>query len=156
MTKNLPSIFADSLNSLEKMIGDMNGSFIDFDRVFERFDRAFPVNVRTVSFPPADLLKVEGGYIVQLAVAGYSKDDIVVEVSNDNVLTVTGKQENKTDDGVQYLFKGISARSFIRKWQLLDTDSVSSVNLKDGMLSIKIDRAPAPEPQVKRLAITAE
>lgn len=155
MSKNLPSIFADSLNALEKTIGDMNGSFIDFDRFFERFDRAFPVNVRTVSFPPADLLKVDGGYVVQLAVAGYTKDNVVVELSNDNVLTVTGKQESK-DENAQYLFKGISARSFIRKWQLLDTDTVENVSLKDGMLSIKIARAPAVEPQVKRLTISAE
>jgi molecular chaperone IbpA len=155
MSKNLPAIFADGLNSLEKMIGDMNGSFVDFDRVFERFDRAFPVNVRTVTFPPADLLKVEGGYIVQLAIAGYSKDDVTVELSNDNVLTITGKQSNKVDEAA-YLFKGISARSFIRKWQLLDTDTIDGVTLKDGMLSIKIVRAPAVEPQVKRLEISAE
>lgn len=155
MPNKLPAIFADSLNSLEKWVGDMNNTFIDFDRVFERFDRAFPVNVRTVTYPPVDLLKVEGGYLVQLAVAGYGKDDLVVEVSDDNTLTVSGKQESKTDEG-QYLFKGIAARHFVRKWQLLDSDKVSDIKLKDGLLTIKIDRAPAVAPTIKRLDISAE
>jgi molecular chaperone IbpA len=136
-------------------MGDMNNTFVDFDRVFERFDRAFPVNVRTVTFPPVDLIKIEGGYLVQLAVAGYSKDDVTVEVSSDDVLTVTGKQEAKADDS-QYLFKGISARSFIRKWQLFDTDTVESVVLKDGMLTIKIARANPDVPTTKRIPVTTE
>jgi molecular chaperone IbpA len=155
MVTKLPSMFTNSLDSIERWVGDMNNTFIDFDRVFERFDRAFPATIRTVTYPPVDLLKVEGGYLVQLAVAGYSKDVLTVEVSNDNTLTVMGKQEANTDTG-QYLFKGIAARQFVRKWQLLDTDSVSGVNLKDGMLTIKISRAAAPAPETKRINITTE
>jgi molecular chaperone IbpA len=150
----LPAIFADSLNALEKLVGDMNTTYLDFDRVFERFDRAFPVSIRTVTFPPVDLLKVEGGYLVQLAVAGYGKDELTVEVSNDNILTVSGDQA-KDADASQYLFKGISARSFIRKWQLLETDSVESVKLKDGMMTIKIARAASPEPTSTRIPVDA-
>jgi molecular chaperone IbpA len=133
----------------------MNNTFVDFDRVFERFDRALPVNIRTVTYPPVDLLKIEGGYLVQMAVAGYAKEDLVVELSSDNVLTVTGKQDSKTDAG-QYLFKGISARHFVRKWQLFDTDTIGGVNLKDGMLTIKIVRAPVSAPTSTRVEITTK
>jgi molecular chaperone IbpA len=154
MKNQLPSVLTGSVNALEKWMGDMNNTFVDFDRVFERFDRAFPVNVRTVTYPPVDLLKIDGGYLIQLAVAGYTSNDINVELRDDGVLTVTGKQESKADDS-QYLFRGISARSFVRKWQLFDTDTVETVNLKDGMLTLKIMRAVPAEPSVKRIPVVS-
>jgi len=69
------------------------------------------------------------------------------------VLVVSGKIIDKPE--VAYLFKGIATRQFVRKWQLLDHDEVGSVSLKNGLLTIVVNRKAPPEPAVKRLTITA-
>lgn len=151
MTK-LPAIFASRpLAEVEKLFGDMNNTFLDFDRMFSRFDQAFPVSVRSATFPPVDVIKTEDGYDITLAVAGYAKEDLTVELAEGNVLTVVGKQEQKEE--TMYLFKGIAARQFTRKWQLLDGDEVASVSLANGLLTIRIKRVVV-EPQTKVFQIT--
>lgn len=154
MTSKLPALFSSrTANDIEKWIGDMNNVFIDLDRMFDRYDKAFPVSVRSVNFPPVDIVKTATGYEITLAVAGYTQDDLKVEVDENDVLVVSGKIIDKPE--VAYLFKGIATRQFVRKWQLLDHDEVGSVSLKNGLLTIVVNRKAPPEPAVKRLTITA-
>ena len=136
---------------LDKWFADFNSVFIDADRMFEAFDRAFPVGVRNVTFPPCDVVTTDTGYTVSLAVAGFTKDDLTVEVDGNNVITVTGKKEAKSDD--KYIVKGIATRQFVRKWQLLDSDEVEDVKLENGLLNITVKRNDPVQPEVKRLEI---
>lgn len=129
-----------------KIVNDMNTFFLDFDRVFDRFDKAVPTTFRSATYPPLDIVEVDDGYEFIMAVAGYSREDLSVEVDTDHVLTVTGKVGEK--DGKTYLARGISARAFVRKWQLLDTDKVTSATLENGMLVVKVTREPVKEKQV--------
>lgn len=151
----LPTLFSRQQGDLEKWIAEMNNVFVDFDRMFDRYDKTFPVSVRSVTFPPVDVVKTETGYEIALAVAGYTQEDLQVEVDENDVLVVSGKIINKKPE-TSYLFKGIATRQFVRKWQLLDHDEVENVSLKNGLLTIVVKRKPPAEPTVKRLAITAE
>ena len=153
MTSKLPAIFGRTVAEMEKMLGDFNQTVIDSDRFFTRFDKTFPLSIRSVSYPPVDVVKLEDGYRITLAVAGYAKDDLSVELSGD-VLTVTGDINKETD--AQYLFKGISSRHFIRKWQLIEGDTIGDITLKNGLLNIKINRQPPTEPTVKKLNILSD
>lgn len=148
----LPTLFSRQQGDLEKWIGEMNNVFVDFDRMFDRYDKAFPVNIRSVTFPPVDIVKTDAGYEITLAVAGYTQEDLQVEVDENDVLVVSGKIINKKPE-TSYLFKGIATRQFVRKWQLLDHDEVEGVSLKNGLLTIVVKRKPPAEPNVKRLTI---
>lgn len=141
---------------LEKVFSDFNSVWLDVDRAFEAFDRSFPVGIRNVTFPPCDVVKTDSGYSVTLAVAGFAKDELTVDLDSDNVLTVTGKKEAKSTE--KYLVKGIATRQFVRKWQLAAEDEVVDVKLANGLLSIDIKRnEPLPQEEtVKRLEIKAE
>lgn len=155
--KNLPTFFGRSAASLSKDVEDLmktvNSVWLDAERAFEDFDKMFPVGIRNVNFPPCDIAKTETGYLVSLAVAGFSRDDLSVEVDGDNVITVSGKKETKSSN--EYLVKGIATRQFVRKWQLQSADEVTDVKFEDGLLNITIQRNEpvVEETPVKRLEI---
>jgi HSP20 family molecular chaperone IbpA len=94
--------------------------FIGFNREVERFNSLHQLN--RGSFPPYDLLKL---------------DDITVSVE-DSSLTITGEIVEVTD--AEVLHKGIAGRKFTRSFELGEYMEVSEVTLKDGMLTIDIDR----------------
>ena len=75
-----------------------------------------------------------------MAVAGFSKDDIKIEVK-ETTLTVAGeKTETETEEGRDYLHRGIATRSFERRFQLADHVEVAGADMKDGMLDIDLVR----------------
>ncbi len=155
--KTFPTLWRHSASSLskeaEKLFETFNSVWLDAERAFEAFDKNFPVGIRNVTFPPCDVVKTDTGYDVTLAVAGFTKDELTVEVDKDNIVTVSGKKETKSDD--KYLVKGIATRQFVRKWQLAAEDEAQGVELANGLLTITIKRnEPLPvEESVKRFEI---
>lgn len=150
----LPSVlsrFLKPTNDLEKAVGELNSVWLDADRMFEQFDRMFPVGVRNTTFPPRDIVKTKDGYEIALAVAGFKKEELSVTVDNDNILEVSGKSISNQDQS--YLFKGIATRQFVNKFQLFEGDKVQTVSYVDGILSIKISRSTPAERQVKTIEI---
>lgn len=157
---NFPTLWKRTASALpkdiEKTFADLTSVWLDAERAFEDFDRMFPVGVRNVNFPPCDIAKTETGYCITLAVAGFSKNDLEVEVDNNNVITIRGVKETKpTGD---YLIKGIATRQFVRMWQLATEDEVTEVKLADGLLTVAIKRnEPLPrEETVKRLEVKTQ
>tara|TARA_B100002019_G_scaffold292179_1_gene314496 strand:- start:2805 stop:3248 length:444 start_codon:yes stop_codon:yes gene_type:complete len=117
---------------------------VGFDNMFDHFERMFDedytFNVPTVNFPPYNIVKTgDFTYDVELALAGYSKDDITVDYA-DNVLTVKSikKSEEKTDDGV--LHRGIAKRYFSKAFTIADDVEVKGAELKDGLLKISLEK----------------
>ena len=117
---------------------------VGFDNMFDHFERMFDedytFNVPTVNFPPYNIVKTgDFTYDVELALAGFSKDDITVDYA-DNVLTVKSvkKSEENKDDGV--LHRGISKRYFSKSFTIADDVEVKGAELKDGLLKISMER----------------
>lgn len=111
------------------------------------------------SYPPYNIERIasardEAGDTLRitLAVAGFAEDDLEV-LLEESQLIVRGRQRD--DDGERdFLHRGIAARQFSRVFMLADGMRVISANLKNGLLSIDLDR-PQPERLVKRINITA-
>ena len=124
--------------------------FIGFNRELERMANVHNTASRQ-SYPPYDVLKLdEDTYQVQLAVAGFSKDNIEVSVEH-GTLKISGEIVEVTD--AEILHKGIAARKFTRSFALGEYMEVSSASLEDGMLTIKIVREVPEEKKPKVIKV---
>jgi molecular chaperone IbpA len=103
------------------------------------------------TYPPYNIRKVdENKYVIEMAVAGFGKQDIELTLEN-GVLSITG---NITSDGNQdYIFKGIADRAFTRKFTLADNIEVRNADLINGMLKIWLDRFIPEEKKPKKIDI---
>jgi len=92
------------------------------------------------NFPPYNIVKTgEYTYDVELALAGFSKDDIDVDYK-DNMLTVKSKEKPKDADVDGMLHRGISKRWFAKSFTIADDVEVKGAELKDGLLKISMER----------------
>ena len=121
---------------------------VGFDRVFDNLQRYVDNNVTSTGFPPYNIRK-EGDYkyVIEMALAGFGKKDIEVEVA-DGTLSVRSVKENVDDDAD--LYRGIAYRKFNRKFTLADDVVVNDVSLQNGMLNIDLERV-VPEEKKPRL-----
>ena len=133
MTRNGLSIF----NQLRPVT-------VGFDNMFDHFESMFDgdvFSVPQVNFPPYNIVKTgDFTYDVELALAGYSKEDITVDYA-DNLLTVKSikkSDESKDEDGV--LHRGIAKRYFSKAFTIADDVEVKGAELKDGLLKISMER----------------
>ena len=129
---------------LQKMMGFSVG----FDSVFDRF---FDMDLtRDSGYPPYNIRKInEAQYVIEIALAGFSKEDIEVEVTEGN-LAIRSKEEKETDEDDSFVHKGIAKRSFLRSFTLSDDIIVKGADLKDGMLIIDLEKV-IPEEKKPRL-----
>ena len=108
---------------------------IGFDRFFEDIERVSSIND---NFPPYNVIKSsEDSYLIELAVAGFNKDELNIEYK-DAILTVTG--DNTTRQDLDFVHKGISERSFSRSWTLGDHVKVKSATVVNGLLVLSLER----------------
>ena len=122
---------------------------VGFDRVFDRLQDYAAHQVQSTGFPPYNIRK-DGDYnfVIEIALAGLSKDDLEVEIAN-GVLTVRTK-EKKDEDSGELLHRGISYRQFTRKWTMADDIVVNDAKMENGMLLITLERV-VPEEKKPRL-----
>ena len=122
---------------------------VGFDRVFDTLNRYVDNNVNSTGFPPYNIQKVgDFKYQIDMALAGFSKDDIEVEVA-DGTLSVRSDKKEEPEDEFTY-HRGISYRKFERKFTLADDLVVNGANLENGMLYIDLERV-VPEEKKPRL-----
>ena len=121
---------------------------VGFDRVFDTLNRYVDNNATSTGFPPYNIRK-EGdyNYVIEMALAGFGKKDIEVEV-RENTLSIRSVKENKEDDSTQY--RGISYRKFERNFTLADDVVVNNAKLENGMLVLDLERV-VPEAKKPRL-----
>jgi len=121
---------------------------VGFDRIFDQLTNYANNHRASSGFPPYNIRK--GGeytYVIEMAVAGFGKKDIEVEIT-DGTLTVRSVKENdKTDDDI---YRGISYRKFDRKFTLADDIVVNGAELENGMLTVTLERV-IPEHKKPRL-----
>ena len=120
---------------------------VGYDKVFDNLSRYVDNSVTSTGFPPYNIRK-EGDYhyVIEMALAGFSKEDIEVEVA-DGTLSV---RSDKKDDVADNLYRGISFRKFNRKFTLSDDIVVNDASLDNGMLTINLERV-VPEEKKPRL-----
>ena len=122
---------------------------VGFDRVFDTLNRYVDNNVNSTGFPPYNIQK--GGdytYTIEMALAGFGKEDITVELT-ENTLSVRSDKKEEAEDEHTY-HRGISYRKFDRKFTLADDIVVNSASLENGMLTIELERI-VPEEKKPRI-----
>ena len=126
---------------------------VGFDSIFEEFDRMLDSTERYNSnYPPYNIHKLnETNYKIEVALAGYSKDDIELELK-ENTLAVRNKAKAKVinEEGNGVLHKGISTRQFERSFTISEDIKVKNAELKNGLLNIDLERI-IPEDKKSRL-----
>ena len=120
---------------------------VGYDKIFDNLSRYVDNSVTSTGFPPYNIRK-EGDYhyVIEMALAGFSKEDIEIEVA-DGTLSV---RSDKKDDASDNLYRGISFRKFNRKFTLSDDIVVNDAALDNGMLTINLERI-VPEEKKPRL-----
>jgi molecular chaperone IbpA len=119
-------------------------SSVGFDSLFKQLEDVQKQIAKTaVNYPPYNIKKVEDNkYVIELAVAGFGKQDIEVTMQ-DGVLTVKGQTtlDTLTKDGIDvtYLHKGIADRAFTRQFSLADTIEIKNAELINGMLKLWLE-----------------
>ena len=119
---------------------------VGFDNVFDHFERMFDedfTSFNAPTFPFYNIVKQgKNKFAIELALAGYSKDDIEVNLE-DGVLSIKSKKEEKTDekdeDG-EIIHKGIAKRYFSKSFTIADDVEVKGAELKDGLLRVALER----------------
>ena len=126
---------------------------IGFDDMFEQFESMLGNGGMIQSnYPPYNIRKTgKDKYAIEVAVAGFTKNDVEVEFE-DKLLTVRTKKVDKTveNEGGEIIHKGISQRSFSRSFTIADDVKVSGAELKDGLLTINCEKI-IPEQKKKKL-----
>ena len=130
---------------------------VGFDSIFEEFDRMLESTERYNSnYPPYNIRKInENDYKIEVALAGYSKDDIELELK-DSTLTVRNKQKEKVvnDDSNGVIHKGISTRQFERSFTISEDIKVINAELLNGLLNIDLERVIPEEKKARLISIS--
>ena len=143
VTSNALGLF-DNLNQLTPYA-------VGFDRMFDTLNRYVDNNVQSTGFPPYNIRKEgEYNYVIEMALAGFGKEDIEVEVA-ESTLTIRSVKENSEDDSTVY--RGISYRKFERKFTLADDIVVPGAKLENGMLTIELERVVPEEKKPRLVAV---
>ena len=126
---------------------------VGFDSIFDEFDRMLESSERyNTNYPPYNIHRVdENNYKIEVALAGYSRDDIEIELKENN-LTVRNKLKEKVvnENGNGVIHKGISTRQFERSFTISEDIKVQKAELKNGLLNIDLERI-IPEEKKSRL-----
>jgi molecular chaperone IbpA len=126
---------------------------VGFDRLMDLVENGFSAAKNEASYPPYNIEKLgEDQYRVQLAVAGFDRDDLDIVVE-DNQLTVAGRVAERPEDASRYLHRGIARRAFRHRFELADNVRVVGAELTTGLLSIELKREVPEELKPRRIEI---
>ena len=117
----------------------LNKALIGFDRIFNDMDRRFS-NQNSTNYPPYNVEKInENTYEISIAVTGFNKNEVHVSLEG-NHLSIKGERLREEDPSAEYLYRGLALRDFERVFTLAEHMTVCGAKIKNGILSIQIER----------------
>ena len=115
----------------------LNRALIGFDRIFNDFENR--AQQSTTNYPPYNVIKHnDDSFEIEVAVAGFDREDITIEVDQGQ-LRIRGQRTEQTTEH-QYLHRGLAARDFERTFTLAEHIIVGDAELTNGILSVKLTR----------------
>jgi len=124
---------------------------IGFDQMFDELLRT--TSRQSTNYPPHNILKIdENNFVIQLAVAGFDKGEVDIQVEG-QILSIAGSTSKDNQYGAEYLVQGISMRDFERTFRLAEHVEVKSAEVTNGILSIELERIVPLEKLPKTIAI---
>lgn len=125
---------------------------VGFDRVADLMDRVLTQDLPQPSYPPYNIEKTsENGYRISIAVAGFTADELSVEVKENAVIVAARKARDEEER--TYLHRGIATRAFERRFHLADHLKVTGATHADGMLHIDLVREVPEALKPRRIEI---
>ena len=144
------------MNELKRLFGldKVDQMFVGFDDQLNRMIALQKEVAKNVTnYPPYNIRKTaENKFLIELAVAGFGKQDIEIELA-DNKLVITGAVRGDDETAADYLFKGIGMRAFTRVFAVEDKVEVQSAELINGMLKIALEKFVPEEKKPKKVKI---
>ena len=148
---------------VNKFIPDtmLHPQFKDFEKFFVGFDEQFnrmakfhdDITKNIPNYPPYNIKKVdENKYVIEMAVAGFSKNEIEVEFAEDKLI-VKGNASSDSE-AKEWIYQGIAARNFTRTFALNDQVEIQSADLVNGMLKIALERIIPEHRKAKKIEVT--
>ncbi|MBM6580619.1 Hsp20 family protein [Microvirga sp. BT689] len=129
-------------------------STVGFDRLFDMLDQSAQLEPMT-NWPPYNIEKMgEDQYVITMAIAGFSPDEIDL-VQKESQLFVTG-QKKGSEEGRQYLHRGIATRAFKQTFNLADHVKVTGANLENGLLTVELKREVPEALKPRRIEIKSD
>ena len=124
--------------------------FIGFDHIFDQLENIHKHAKDT--YPPHNVVKDEDlHFILELAVAGFKKEHIDIEVK-DHVLTISGNRPMRREQN-KYVHKGISAKNWKKSFRLSEYTEVTGADLQDGILAVNLEVILPREKQPRKIQI---
>ena len=134
---------------------DFDRFFVGFDEQINRMAKLHDEMTRNIpNYPPYNIKKVdENKYVIEMAVAGFSKSEIEIEFAEDKLI-VKGKA--KEDDKQNYLFNGLANRAFTRTFALNDQVEIKGAALVNGLLQIGLERIIPEHKKPRKIEVSDE
>ncbi|WP_298840259.1 Hsp20 family protein [uncultured Roseobacter sp.] len=127
---------------------------VGFDQIADLMDRVLTTEGTQPSYPPYNIEKLDDdAYRISIAVAGFSDEDLSVEVRENALIVSARKAED--DAGRSYLHRGIATRAFERRFHLADHVKVTGAAHVDGMLNIDLEREVPEALKPRQIAISS-
>ena len=144
--KLLPSIFGD--------FKDFDKFFVGFDDHYNRIAKMHDEIAKSIpNYPPYNIKKTgDNTYVIELAVAGFGKQDIEIEMTNGSLI-VRGNAASEQETPDSFLFKGIANRAFTRTFALDDQIEVKNAELLNGMLKVWLERIIPEHKKPKKIEV---
>ena len=126
--------------------------FVGFDDQFNRMAKLHDDFTKNIpNYPPYNIKKTgDNTYVIELAVAGFAKQDIEIEFADDKLIV---KGNTKDDESSDFLFKGIAARNFTRTFVLDDQIEIKDAAIFNGMLKIALERIIPDHKKPKKIEV---
>lgn len=127
---------------------------IGFDSLLREFDRALSHGHQQSNYPPYNLYRQgDTRFFIEIAVAGFNKDDINVELEGDNLTVSAENSRTAVAEDVEIIHNGIAERAFERTFRLAENIEVDSVKLDNGLLKIELHRNIPEKDVAKKIDI---
>ena len=128
---------------------------VGYDQIADLLDRVMANDVSQSSYPPYNIEKTaDDAYRISIAVAGFSANDLNVEVK-DGALVISARKSDEDESGRSYLHRGIATRAFERRFQLAEHVRVTGASHADGMLHIDLEREIPEALKPRQIAISS-
>lgn len=118
----------------------LNKTLLGFDSLFNDFENRFANQINN-SYPPYNIVKYSDSlYELHIAITGFAKNEVTVEVDQDQLIVRGQKADDAAADTTQYLHRGLAFRDFERRFTLAEHMEVVKAESKNGLLSVQVER----------------
>ena len=144
------------MNQLQRFdtaaLANLSRALIGFDRLFNEVERKYS-NAAQTNYPPCNIYRTsDTDYVVEIAVTGFSKEDITVEIDH-NELVIRAERHEEDNGAVEYIHRGLAARNFERRFGLTEHMEVGEAKVANGLLTVYITVIVPEAPKPRQIEV---